>query len=71
MCYVFVITGDESWVYGYNIETKAKVKETGILIDKPQLEKPKTVRLLENIAAVAASVCEAPSTSKLTFRRHH
>ena len=33
-----------------------KVKETGILIDKPK-------RAPENIAAVAESVCEAPSTS--------
>ena len=40
-----------------------KVKETGILIDKPKREKPKTVRTPENIAAVAESVCEAPSTS--------
>ena len=40
-----------------------KVKETDILIDKPKCEKPKTVRTPENIAAVAESVCEAPSTS--------
>ena len=40
-----------------------KVKETGILIDKPKREKPKTVRTLENIAVVAESVCEASSTS--------
>ena len=40
-----------------------KVKETGILIDKPKREKPETVRRPENIAAVAESVCEAPSTS--------
>ena len=52
------------------------VKETGILIDKPKCEKPKTVRTPENIAAVAESVCEAPSTSihrrsqQLIFRRH-
>ena len=44
-----------------------KVKETGILIDKPKFEKPKTVRTPENIAAVTESVREAPSTS----RRHH
>ena len=31
-----------------------KVKETGILIDKPKREKLKTVRTPENIAAVAA-----------------
>ena len=35
-----------------------KVKETGIFIDKP-----KTVRTPENIAAVAESVCEEPSTA--------
>ena len=40
-----------------------KVKETDILIDKPKLEKLKTMRTPENIAAVAESVCEAPSTS--------
>ena len=40
-----------------------KVKETGILIDKPKSEKPKAVRTPENIAAVAESLCEAPSTS--------
>ena len=39
-----------------------EVKETGILIDKPKREKPKTVRAPENIAAVAESVCETPST---------
>ena len=39
-----------------------KVKETGILIDKPKREKPKIVRTPENIAAVGESVCEAPST---------
>ena len=40
-----------------------KVKETGILINKPKREKPKTVCTTENIAAVAESVCEAPTTS--------
>ena len=40
-----------------------KMKETGIHIDKPKSEKPKTVRTPENIAAVAESVCEVPSTS--------
>ena len=39
------------------------MKETGILIDKPQRVKPKTVRTPETIAAVAESVCEATSTS--------
>ena len=38
------------------------MKETGILIDKPKREQPKIVRTPENIAAVAESVCEAPST---------
>ena len=37
-----------------------KIKETGILIDKPKRVKPKTVRTPDNIAAVAESVCEAP-----------
>ena len=40
-----------------------KVKETGILINKPKREKSKTVRTSQNIAAVAESVCEAPATS--------
>ena len=40
-----------------------KVKETGIFIDNPKREKPKTVRTPGNIAAVAESVCEALSTS--------
>ena len=40
-----------------------KVKETGILINKPKREKPKTVSTSEYIAAVAESVCEPPSTS--------
>ena len=40
-----------------------KVKETIILIDKPKREKPKAVRISENIAAVAESVREAPSKS--------
>ena len=39
------------------------MKETGILIDKPKHEKLKTARTPQNIAAVAKSVCEAPSTS--------
>ena len=37
-------------------------KKTGILIDKPKREKPKTVHTPENIAVLAESVCEAPST---------
>ena len=36
-----------------------KVKESGILIDKPKREKPKT----ENIAVVAGSAYKAPTTS--------
>ena len=40
-----------------------KLKETGIFIDKPKREKPKTVRKPENIAAVAESVRKGPSTS--------
>ena len=40
-----------------------KVKETGILIDKPKRENQETVRRPENIAAVTESVWEAPSTS--------
>ena len=34
-----------------------KVKETGILIDKPNREKPKIVRTPENIAALWQKVC--------------
>ena len=45
-----------------------KVKETVILIDKPKLEKLKTMRTPENIAAVAETVCEAPSTSLRCMR---
>ena len=40
-----------------------KVKETGILINKPKREKPKIVRTPENIAAVAEGMCGPPSTS--------
>ena len=41
-----------------------KIKEAGILIDKPKREKPKTVPTPDNIAVVAESVREAaPSTS--------
>ena len=39
-----------------------KMKETDILIDKPKCEKSKTVRTPENIANVAESVCEPPTT---------
>ena len=40
-----------------------KVKETGILIDKPKRENTKTVRTPENIAAVAENVREALAIS--------
>ena len=50
--------------FGYLVH---KVKETGILIDKPNREKSKTVRTTENIAAVAECGCEAPSTSFSTI----
>lgn len=40
-----------------------KVRETGLLIDKPTRENPKPVRTPENIAAVAESVRDAPGTS--------
>ena len=40
-----------------------RVKEPGILIDKPKREKPKTVRTPDNIAVVAKSVGKAPPTS--------
>ena len=53
--------GEPSAPYVHYLEKK--VKETGILIDKPKREMPKTVGTPENIAAVAESVCEAPSTS--------
>ena len=39
-----------------------KVKETGIVIDKPKREKQTTVLRPENIAATAEGVHEAPST---------
>ena len=38
------------------------MKDTDIFIDKPKREKSITVRTPENIAAVAESLCEAPST---------
>ena len=40
-----------------------KLKEPGHLIDKPKRGKPKTVRIPDNIAAVADSVRQTPSTS--------
>ena len=40
-----------------------KMNKTFSLIDKPKRRKPETVRTHKNIAAVAESVCEAPSTS--------
>ena len=43
-----------------------KVKDTGILINKPKREKPKVVRTPENIAAVAECVnINSPSFSKI------
>ena len=42
-----------------------KVKEIGILINKPTREKPKTVLTPDYIAAVAECVREVPSTSIL------
>ena len=39
------------------------MKETGIFIDKPKREQPKTVRSPVNVADVAESMCEASSTS--------
>ena len=42
-----------------------KVKETGILIDKPKREKSKTVRIPGNISAVAESVSEHQFTPVL------
>ena len=42
---------------------KKKVKEAGIIINNPKREKPKPMRTPENIAAVAESVCAAPSTT--------
>ena len=39
------------------------VKETGILSDELKREKSKTVRTSDNIATVAESMCETPSTS--------
>ena len=40
-----------------------KLKETGIFIAKPKREKSQIVRTPENIAAVAESMHEMPSTS--------
>ena len=47
-----------------------KEKETGILIDKPKREKPKTVRAAENIAAVAESQHQHQFTVVLNFFLH-
>ena len=44
-------------------EAPLKVKEIGILIDKPKREKPKILRTPKNIAAMAESVREVPSSS--------
>ena len=52
-----------------------KLKETGILINKPKWEKPKTVRTFENIATVTESVREARLISihrrSEQFQRHY
>ena len=40
-----------------------KVKETSIIIDKPEREKPKPIHTPENIADMEESVRVAPSTS--------
>ena len=50
-----------------SLSWEKKVKESGILIDKPKREKPKTVHTPENIAAVIESVCEAQS---IAIHRH-
>ena len=46
-----------------------KVKETGILIDKPKREKPNTVHTLDNIVAVAecSSHTSAININSLSF----
>ena len=44
-----------------------KVKEISILSYKPKREELKPVRTPENIAAVAESVCEAPSTQLIVL----
>ena len=46
-----------------SVSCEKKVKKTGLIIDKPKREEPKPVRTAENIAAVAESVREVPSTS--------
>ena len=45
-----------------------KLKKTGIPIDKPKREKPKTVHIPDNITAVAEI---HRRSQQLTFRRHH
>ena len=45
-----------------------KKSESGILIDKPRREKPKTVRTPKKIAAVAESVREVPFSILVHFR---
>ena len=53
----------EASVFPYVRYLVKRVNGTDILIDKPKSEKPKTVHTPENIAAVAKSECEKPSTS--------
>ena len=46
-----------------------KVKEAGILFDKPKREKPKAVLTSKNITAVAENVCEQQwNISETSFR---
>ena len=62
--YAKIAYGGEATSAPYVRYLVKKLKETvGILIDKPKRAKPKTVPTPENIAAVAESMCEEPSTS--------
>ena len=47
----------------YSLSCGKSERKEGILIDKSKRKKPKTVRTPQNIAAVAESVHEAPSTA--------
>ena len=48
-----------------------KIKETGIFIDKPNREEPKTVHTAGNIVAMAESVREAHFNSPLFSRNEN
>ena len=48
--------GTEAPSAAYILHLVKKVKETGIIIDKPKREKPKTMRTPKNIAVVAENV---------------